>query len=141
MKQISKIILFAASTITLLGAGFLLQSQPAQAACTPSASQKCCGDIPVTIDVGCRQADVDANGSLVAYVFAIIRVVSGAVGIAVVGTVIFGGITYMTARDNAGQAQKGIAIIRAGIIALVCFFFLAAMLTFLIPGGLWVGIP
>lgn len=137
MKQLAKTLFLTVLAITMMVALGLVRPQPVEASCTPSATQKCCGDVPVTIDVGCDPKEVASEGLVMAYIFAIIRVTTGIVGAGVVGTIIFGGLTYMTARDNAAQAEKGVKIIRTAIIALICFIFAATLISFLIPGGLF----
>ncbi|HEX6462252.1 MAG TPA: hypothetical protein VFZ58_03165 [Candidatus Saccharimonadales bacterium] len=137
MKQLAKTLFLATITLAAVLSLVFIQTSPAQASCTPSATQKCCGDVPITIDVGCKDGEVAAEGLALAYIYAIIRVMTGIVGAGVVGTIIFGGLTYMTARDNAGQAEKGIKIIRTAIIALIFFIFSATLISFLIPGGLF----
>jgi hypothetical protein len=59
------------------------------------------------------------------------------VGLAVVGGIIFGGFTYMTARADAGQTQKGEEIIRNAIIGLLLYIFMFALLNWVIPGGIF----
>jgi len=136
MKQSLKLLIFTVGLVASFAIGFM-QPQTVQASCKTTATQKCCGDVPVTIDVGCKQNEVTSDGLVMAYVYAIIRVVTGIVGAAVVGAIIFGGLTYMTARDSAAQAQKAVVIIRTAIIALILYIFSATLISFLIPGGLF----
>ncbi len=137
MKQLTKTLLSTLLMASTMVIASFIYIPPAQAACTPSDTQKCCGDVPITIDVGCNQEEAASQGLAMAYIFAIIRVVTGVVGAGVVGAIIFGGLTYMTARDNAAQAEKGIVIIRTAIIGLIFFIFSATLISFLIPGGLF----
>ncbi len=65
----------------------------------------------------------------------IIKFLSFVVGIAVVGGIAFGGITYATSQGNPAGTQKGITIIMNAIIGLVLFLLMFALLQFLIPGG------
>ncbi len=119
-------------------AGILFSILPATALqaqnCTPSATQKCCGNVPVAISVG--NCNVGQGGVLIAYIKQIIRFAAGLVGVGVVGVVVFGGLMYMTARGSSSQVEKAVGIIRNAIVALICFVFLTAIINFLIPGGL-----
>lgn len=65
----------------------------------------------------------------------IIRFLSIAVGIAVVGGIAFGGITYATAQGNPSGTQKAITIITNSIVGLMLYLLMFAILQFLIPGG------
>jgi len=66
-----------------------------------------------------------------------IQFLSAGVGIAVVGGIVWGGIMYLTSRENAGQTQKAISIIINSLIALLLYIFMFAILNFLIPGGIF----
>lgn len=65
-----------------------------------------------------------------------VRFLSAGVGIAVVGGIVWGGIVYLTARENAGQVQKAIGIITNALIALLVYLLMFAIINFLIPGGI-----
>ncbi len=70
------------------------------------------------------------------YINPLIKFLSAVVGIAVVISVVIGGIQYSSARDNpqaVGAAKKRIT---NAIFALVVYMFLFALLNFIIPGGL-----
>ena len=65
----------------------------------------------------------------------VLKFLSIAVGLAVVGGVAAGGIVYSTAQGSPGKTQAGIKIITNSIIALVLYLLMFAILQFLIPGG------
>ena len=70
------------------------------------------------------------------YINPFINFLAAFVGIAVVASIIFGGIQYS---NSAGDPQKTTMAknrIRNAIVALITFVLLYAMLNFLIPGGL-----
>lgn len=67
----------------------------------------------------------------------IIKFLSITVGIAVVGGIAFGGITYAMSQGNPAGAQKGIAIITNAIIGLLLYLLMFALLQFLVPGGVF----
>lgn len=65
----------------------------------------------------------------------IVNVLSGLVGIVVVGTIILGGIQYSLAsgkQDSTANAKKRIM---NGIIALVAYLLIFGFLQWLVPGG------
>lgn len=65
----------------------------------------------------------------------IIRFLSVGVGIAVVGGIAYGGITYSMAQGNPSGTQKAIAIITNSIVGLMLYLLMFALLQFLVPGG------
>ncbi len=70
------------------------------------------------------------------YIQPLVNLLAALVGVAVVISIIIGGIQY---GSSAGDPQKVSAAknrIRNAIIALITFIFLYALLNFLIPGGL-----
>lgn len=71
------------------------------------------------------------------YLNPFIQLLAALVGVAVVASIIIGGIQYS---GSAGDPQRATAAknrIRNAIIALVTFLFLYALLNFLVPGGLF----
>jgi hypothetical protein len=73
------------------------------------------------------------------YINPLIDLLAALVGVAVVISLVIGGIQY---GSSGGDSQKVTAAknrIRNAIIALITFVFLYTMLNFLIPGGLLIG--
>lgn len=66
-----------------------------------------------------------------------INVLSAAVGLVIVGSIIFAGIQYQTARDNAQQVTAAKNRIAMAILSLMLYFFAYAILQWLIPGGIF----
>lgn len=77
-----------------------------------------------------------ANNPIFIYMRAIIRFLTAGVGLAVIITIVVSGIQYMTSRGNPQSIQKAQQRLGNAIIALLMFVFSAAILNFLIPGGL-----
>lgn len=67
----------------------------------------------------------------------IVDVLSGLVGVVVVGVIILGGIQYAIAGDKAEAVGAAKQRIINGLIALVAFLFIFAFLQWLIPGGVF----
>jgi len=60
--------------------------------------------------------------------------------VVITGSIIFAGIQYIVAGNNANTVSAAKKRIQDSIIALVAFFFIWAFLQWLIPGGLLDGI-
>jgi hypothetical protein len=67
----------------------------------------------------------------------IVNVLSGLVGVVVVGVIILGGIQYSMAGDKAEAVSAAKKRITNGLIALLAFMFIFAFLQWLIPGGVF----
>ena len=65
----------------------------------------------------------------------ILVVVTTGVGIAAVGSIVFAGILYITARDNAGQVSKAKTMIMNTVIGIIAYILMWAFLEWIIPGG------
>ena len=65
----------------------------------------------------------------------ILVVVTTGVGIAAVGSIVFAGILYITARDNAGQVSKAKTMIMNTMIGIIAYILMWAFLEWIIPGG------
>ena len=63
-------------------------------------------------------------------------VVTTGVGIAAVGSIVFAGVLYITARDNAAQVSKAKTMIMNTIIGIVAYILMWAFLEWIIPGGI-----
>ena len=105
---------------------------------------KSCGDTKTYFDFSaiCKGTDSGDGGEknpIYAMILGITNILAVGVSIAVAGGIIYGGIMYASAQDNAGQTQKAIGIIANSIIGLILFFLLFAILNFIVPGGLITG--
>lgn len=126
-------------------------SQPVLAVCdNPSDYQQISINVPGAEQQSdgsyCFRVRGDANGDgnidindnpIINIVKGFLQFMVVGVGLAVVGGIIFGGLTYMTARANTGQIQKAEDIIRSAIIGLLLYIFAFALLNWLIPGGIF----
>jgi hypothetical protein len=98
-----------------------------------------CGDINTFFEWGCGPANTDEEKANVVWnvIVNIFNWLAVGVVIAVVGGIIYGGITYGTAGGNAEQSKKGMGIIRNAFIALILYFAMFTLVNFLVPGGLF----
>lgn len=67
----------------------------------------------------------------------ILLVVTTGVGIAAVGAIVYAGILYITARDNAGQVSKAKTMIMNTVIGVIAYVLMWAFLQWIIPGGVF----
>lgn len=67
----------------------------------------------------------------------ILLVVTTGVGIAAVGAIVYAGVLYITARDNAGQVSKAKTMIMNTVIGVVAYILMWAFLQWIIPGGVF----
>lgn len=85
----------------------------------------------------CTNPNISENNcGIVRYLVVIINALSALVGVAVVASIIVGGIQYSAAGSDPQKVQAAKNRIRNAIIALLFFLFGYGFLNFLIPGGL-----
>jgi hypothetical protein len=87
--------------------------------------------VNTTIDLGCSTTGNPISDLF----FAIVRLLADGVGLIIVGSTIFAGIQFATARDNPEAAQKARGRIQSNIFALIMYLFAFALINFLVPGG------
>lgn len=69
------------------------------------------------------------------YINPAVQLLSALVGVAVVSSVIYGGIEYITSEGDPQKSAAGKEHITNGLIGLAAFILLYAFLQFIIPGG------
>lgn len=92
----------------------------------------------ITFNIGCRgaadqRADLNPIWDML---FALMRFLIAGVGIAVIGSTIYGGIMYAASQGNPQATQGAIKRIQASIGALLLYIFAASLINWLVPGGL-----
>lgn len=113
-----------------------------QKAANGASGRQDCGGIKTYFSYGdaCESADKKKGGSsnpIIAIALQIISWLTAMVSVVVVGAIVYGGILYMSARDNSGQTQKAITIIVDAIIGLLLLVGLFLIINFIVPGGLF----
>lgn len=88
-----------------------------------------CGDVKISVDVGCE----GAGNPIYDYLRAIIIFIGAAIGIAVVISIIVAGIQYSSAAGNPQNIAKAKERIVNAVIGLLLYLFLAAIIRYLIP--------
>lgn len=92
-----------------------------------------CDNVKTTL-IDCTDHE---GGPIVGMLVQLINFLAVGVGIAVVGGIIWGGITYASSNGDASKIQQGKTIIINAIVGLLLFFFMYAFLNYLVPGGLF----
>jgi mannose/fructose/N-acetylgalactosamine-specific phosphotransferase system component IID len=77
------------------------------------------------------------NNQIVKDLNTIVTILSGIVGIVVIGSLIFAGIRYSLAGDNSQEVSAAKQRIINSFIALVVYIAIFSILQWLIPGGLF----
>lgn len=86
---------------------------------------------------GTCEGSIDKDDcGITAYIVTFTQVLSGVVGIVVTIMIVWGGIKYSMSKDNPQETAAAKNTIRNALIALVFYFFTAAFLNYLIPGGI-----
>lgn len=124
--------LISAVGVTLIAG--TLYSTPARAETAPLCSilpQSVCGS-SITAD----KDDVSKSGVFQVVIW-VLRIMTGAVGIAAIGALIYAGVTYGSASGESAQVAKAKTIITDTVIGLVAYGFMFIILNWLIPGGIF----
>lgn len=82
-----------------------------------------------------KTAILDGSMGIEGILNMVLLVVTTGVGIAAVGSIVFAGILYITARDNAAQVSKAKTMIMNTVIGVVAYILMWAFLEWIIPGG------
>ncbi len=92
---------------------------------------------PTPIKNDCNGADLnEENCEIVRYLKIAINTLSALAGVAIIGSIIVGGIQYSTSADDPQAVAKAKGRIMNALIALLLFTFGYGILMWLIPGGL-----
>jgi hypothetical protein len=101
---------------------------------TPAhAATKSCGGV-VTSVVKC---DSSGGGIITDLLLVVINFLAVGVGIAVVGGIIWGGLIYASSNGDSAKTKQAVNIIVNAVIGLLLFFFMYAIINFLVPGGIF----
>lgn len=81
---------------------------------------------------GCDEEGTPAIGGVLKFIMTILSV---GVGIVAVGGIVYGALLYSSARDNGGQTEQAMTIIRNVVIGVLLYIFMITILNWLVPGG------
>lgn len=143
MKSKISTLLLGASLIAFSALGSMIEAPVVSAACENGGTSAGVG-----VEIGNEQKGDCAKETSFAFadcgkdevsiscvVKAGLVLLSGIVGIAVVGGIIWGGIVYSTSKGSPAGIQKGRTIIGNSLLALVLYALMYAIIQFLLPGG------
>ena len=138
--------LMSGAKIQYCGNGLTIAPNNDPSQCTTSANANCgtastpaCTDTVVVTDPaanGGSCADVSNCDLINNYINPFVNFLAAAVGLAVVISIVIGGIQYGSSGGDPSKVTQAKNRIRNALVALVTFLFLYALLNFLIPGGL-----
>lgn len=77
------------------------------------------------------------DGGVMGLIKFALQILTAGVGIVAVGTVIFAGILYTSAGDNANQVSQAKTLITNVVIGVISYGLWALILNILIPGGVF----
>lgn len=131
MKKLTGFTIVVGSVAAVFSSAFLVSSQ------TLAAS---CAGVETSI-ISCqgyseKPSSVEQSGVWGLLQIAV-NILAAGVAVAAVGGLIYGGILYSTAADDASKVQKAIGVIRDVVIGMVAFALMWALVEFLIPGGVF----
>lgn len=78
-----------------------------------------------------------SNNQIVKDLNTVVTILSGVVGIVIIGSLIFAGIRYSLAGDNSQEVGAAKQRIINSFIALVVYIAMVSLLQWLIPGGIF----
>ena len=139
MKRfIQHVRLFTAATALLAALVVpLAASTPAFACALPDGTE---GVYQSDGKTCCPKGTTDDTSCLFAkYINPAVQLLSALVGVAVVSSIIYGGIEYIMSEGDPQKSAAGKEHITNGLIGLAAFILLYSFLQFIIPGGVFNG--
>jgi hypothetical protein len=130
LKNILVCLLLTATLVVSLGGGVALAANNTSGV-DPAMSGK---TNPVT---GGNCSDLSKCDVIQHYINPFVNFLAALVGVAVVVSLIIGGIQYGSSAGDPSKVTAAKNRMRNALLALVTFLFLYALLNFLIPGGLF----
>lgn len=79
----------------------------------------------------------DGSDAIVSIVKFFIIIMTVGVGFVAVGGLVYGGVLYAAAQDNEEQVRRSIKIMRNVVIGVVLYVFMAAIINYIVPGGVF----
>jgi len=132
MKKIIQTILISIAMLAVPIIGTSLQTH------TVSAASKCGGvDTAILSCGGSEKADKVEDTGIWAILLLVLNLMTGLVGLAAVGGIVYASILYTTAQDNSGQVTKAKETIFNVVLGIVLFALMYSFLQFIIPGGVF----
>ena len=139
MTKIKKIVLSAAASFFLL---IPISPVYLSAEVCPPDRPACASEPTSTIGNGCAADKANpthclSHNPIINDLNIVVNVLSGLVGVVVVGSIILGGVQFIAAGDKADAVAGAKKRIINGFTALGAFLFIYTFLQWLIPGGVF----
>ncbi len=99
----------------------------------PVYAQEECAGVEIAIGVGCVE---DTDNAIFAYLGAIVRFLTAGVGLVITLMIVIGAIQYITSAGNPQGLETAKKKIYHAFEALLLFIFMAAIINYIVPGGL-----
>lgn len=93
--------------------------------------------VPIVGNNNCISNDAAQGGAIVVYLRLILKFMSGVIGAVILLMLVIAGIQYITSAGDPGQVKNAKNRIINAITALVLFLSAYAILSFIIPGGIF----
>ncbi|NCO10946.1 hypothetical protein GW930_03540 [Candidatus Saccharibacteria bacterium] len=104
---------------------------------TPVYAAECAGTSTAIIECEDTGADGIEGTGLWGLLLLAINILTGGVGVAAIGGIVYASILYTSAGGNQEQVKKARGIITNVVIGVVAFALMYALLNFIIPGGVF----
>jgi len=140
INKVMKIKQTIVSLMMLLGivaVPIIIATTPASAECVDV--NKCCGGANTAI-ITCTQNNQGSNAkdnAIWGVLVIVLNILTGGVGIAAVGGIVFASILYSSAAEDAAQVKQAKDLIQNIVIGLVAYGLMYIGLNFIIPGGIF----
>lgn len=101
---------------------------------TPTNAIKC-GGVETNL-ISCDDSTKGMN-AIWDLLLMVVNILTGGIGLASVGGIIYGAILYSSAGGNSENVKKAKTIISNVIIGIVLYLFMYSFLNYIIPGGVF----
>lgn len=109
--------------------GFLLAPTVSAEICNPGTDNEY-----QTSTIPCA---TDGQGGIWGILLLVINILTGGIGIAAVGGIIYGSMLYTSAGGDPAKVKKAKEIIVNIVIGLIAYVFMYSFLNYITPGGLF----
>jgi hypothetical protein len=93
--------------------------------------------LPIFGTANCVTNDKNNGGAIIAYLKTVLQLLSIAASMVIILMLIVAGIQYITSIGDPGQIKAAKTRVTNAITALVLFLLMYAILSFLVPGGIF----
>ena len=127
MKKIQKLLivpLFVAGVVGIFAAA-------------PQVSAECAGADTSIIQCDEGSSDTIQGTGVWALLLMAINILTGLIGVAALGGIVYGAVLYTSAGGNAEQIKKASTVFTNVVLGVIAYAGMYALLNFLIPGGVF----